>query len=245
MPYRQFIKTERFPTTWCGGCGLGIILRETAKVFEKLGFKKENTVVVSGIGCSGRAAGYFKLDSVHTTHGRAIPVAEGIKRGNKDLNVIVISGDGDLLGIGGNHLLHSARRGANITILCVDNEIYGMTGGQMAPTTKKGVKTLTSPYGDPYEPINVQGLLLLTKKHFYARTTVFHIEHLNKCIKEAIEWQGFSFVDIISDCITNDGRRRGYKNAYEMLISYRENYKINSIPKKRLEDNELGVISSN
>jgi 2-oxoglutarate ferredoxin oxidoreductase subunit beta len=91
----------------------------------------------------------------------------------------------------------------------------------------------------------VQGLLLLTKKHFYARTTVFHIEHLNKCIKEAIEWQGFSFVDIISDCITNDGRRRGYKNAYEMLISYRENYKINSIPKKRLEDNELGVISSN
>jgi len=232
---------EGFPTVWCPGCGIGLIFRETAKVFDELKFNKENATVVSGIGCSGRSAGYFNLDSAHTLHGRALPVAEGIKRANDKLNVVVFSGDGDLSGIGGNHLLHASRRDIDITVICVNNEIYGMTGGQMSPTTKKGVKTMTSPYGDPYEPVNIQGIITSNKRHFYARSSVFHLEHLNKCIKQAIEWKGFSFVEVISDCIENNGRRLGFKNAYEMLISYRNNFKINP-EAKVLDEFELGII---
>lgn len=243
MSYKDFLKLERFPTTWCPGCGIGLVIRAVAELFDELGFKKENTVVVSGIGCSGRAAGYFNLDTAHGLHGRAIPLAEGIKRANKNLNVIVISGDGDLAGIGGNHLLHSSRRNINLTLICINNETYGMTGGQLAPTTKKGTVTLTSPFGNEYEPMNLQGLITSNKQHFYARSTVYHIDHLKNCIKKALQHKGFSFVDVISDCITNFGKRQGFKNAYEMFMSYKQYYKINP-DAKILADNELGVITN-
>lgn len=231
-----------FPTVWCPGCGNGLIIREIAKVFDKLNFSKKDTVVVSGIGCAGRMAGYFELDSVHGLHGRALPLAEGIKLTNPGLNVIVASGDGDIGGIGGNHLLHTSRRDADLTVICVNNQTYGMTGGQLAPTTGKGMKTITTPEGSPYNPINFQGLLTSRKKHFYARTTVFHIEHLNKCIEEAIKWKGFAFVEVINTCITNYARRLGFKSGHELLLSYRDNYTINSDPKEKLADNELGIL---
>lgn len=243
MSYIELLKTERFPTTWCAGCGNGIIMINLAKVMEELKMDYKNTVVVSGIGCSGRTAGYFNMDSVHGLHGRAIPLAEGIKLANNKLNVVVVSGDGDLTGIGGNHLLHASRRDTDITVVCATNEIYGMTGGQMSPTTRLGATTMTSPYGNKTMPINLQGLITQNKRYFYARTTVFHINHLKKCIKEAIQWKGFSFVDIISDCPTNFGRRVGYKNAYQMLMDYKKNYQINDNT-KILKDSELGVIRS-
>ncbi|MFH1637832.1 MAG: thiamine pyrophosphate-dependent enzyme, partial [Candidatus Woesearchaeota archaeon] len=159
MSWIELIRQERMPTVWCPGCGLGILLTQVAKAFEELGLDYTNTAVVSGIGCTGRFAGYLNMDTVHSLHGRAIPLAEGIKRANENLNVFVISGDGDLTGIGGNHLLHASRRNVNITVICVDNGIYGMTGGQLAPTTEKGMATATSPYGSPYEPINLQGII--------------------------------------------------------------------------------------
>ncbi|MFH1638618.1 MAG: thiamine pyrophosphate-dependent enzyme, partial [Candidatus Woesearchaeota archaeon] len=130
----------------------------------------------------------------------------------------------------------------NITVICVDNGIYGMTGGQLAPTTEKGMATATSPYGSPYEPINLQGIITSNKKHFYARTTVFHIPHLVKCIKEASQWEGFSFVHVYSNCITQAGKYKGIKSAYEMLIKLRKDFRIKE--DGLLKDNELGIVKN-
>src|SRR3989338_8083290 len=217
MSYKDYIKWERMPSTWCPGCAIGTVFKQTTQVLGSLKIKDEELVVVSGIGCSGRSAGYFNVDSVHGTHGRAVAIAEGIKRANRKLNVIVFSGDGDLTGIGGNHLLHSSRRDINLTVICINNEIYCMTGGQMAPTTKQGIKTLTSPFGNTYAPVNIQGLITSNKRHFYARSSVYQLRNLQKSIKEAIQWDGFAFVDVISHCIENNGRRLGFKSAFEML----------------------------
>jgi 2-oxoglutarate ferredoxin oxidoreductase subunit beta len=138
MNYKEYIKWERLPSTWCPGCAIGTVFKQLAYTLEKMDVPREELVVVSGIGCSGRTAGYFNVDSVHSTHGRAIAVAEGIKLANPKLKVIVFSGDGDLVGIGGNHFLHAARRNTDLTVICINNAIYGMTGGQMAPTTPVG-----------------------------------------------------------------------------------------------------------
>lgn len=239
LTYLGYLKQDLLPTEWCPGCGNGIVLKLVCQSMEKLNLLRKGTVVVSGIGCSGRSAGFFNLDSVHTAHGRALPVAEGIKLANEKLDVIVISGDGDLLGIGGNHLLHASRRNTDIKVICIANAIYGMTGGQYSPTTERGSKTLTTPLGNTDMPIDIQALI---KAHncFYARSTTYHINHAMKCMVEAFQHKGLSFVEIKSQCITNDGRRRGFKNAYEMLMSYKDNYKINN-NSSRLKNNEIGI----
>ena len=240
MKFKDYLKLERFPSSWCPGCGIGSVVINTAKAFEELNLKNEETTVISGIGCTGRAAGYFNLDTIHGLHGRAIPIAEGVKLSKPEMNVLVISGDGDLIGIGGNHLIHACKRNTNITVICNNNNIYGMTGGQKSPTTQRGIKTLTSPQGNPEDSINVQGLIRANKR-FYARTTTFHLAHLKKCIKEAIEHEGFSFIEIISNCISNYGRRIGFKTSYDMLMDFKERYKIvNDV--KELKDNEIGII---
>lgn len=240
MKYQDYLKLERYPTSWCPGCGIGIIVNTAAQAFQELSLKKEETTVISGIGCSGRAAGYFNLDTIHGLHGRAIPLAEGVKLARPEMKVIVISGDGDLTGIGGNHLIHACRRNTNITVICVNNFIYGMTGGQKSPTTEKGIVTLTSPYGSTEDPINIQGLIMANKR-FYARTTTFHIQHMKNCIKEAISHEGFAFVDIISQCVENYGRRLGFKNAYEMLMNFKQKYKT-ATDTKELNENEIGIV---
>ncbi len=243
MSWKDIIKQERMPTLWCPGCGLGMLLTQVAKAFDEMGLNHTNTTAVSGIGCTGRFAGYLNMDTVHGLHGRAVPVAEGIKHSNPKLNVFVISGDGDLTGIGGNHLLHASRRDANITVICADNGIYGMTGGQLAPTTEKGMQTATSPYGSPYEPINIQGIITSNKKHFYARTTVYHIPHLLKCIKEAVAWEGFSFVHVYSHCITQAGKYRKIKSPYQMLMEFKTNFKEKA-GEGKLGDKELGIVKN-
>ncbi len=244
MHYKDYVKWVRMPSTWCGGCAIGIVFKQVTFTLADMGLPRKDLVVVSGIGCSGRAAGYFNVDSVHVTHGRAIPVAEGIKRGNPKLKVLVFSGDGDLMGIGGNHLIHAARRDIDLTVVCIDNEIYGMTGGQMAPTTRRGSKTLTSLYGSTYYPINIQGIITSNPRHFYARGSAFRINHLQKCIRQALEWEGFAFVDAVSYCIENYGRRLGFKSSHEMLDKIREGYKINPDPVERLQPNELGIVKN-
>jgi len=240
MSYQDYLRLDRYPTSWCPGCGIGTVMKTVAQAFEELGFKKDETTVISGIGCSGRAAGYFKMDTIHGLHGRALPLAEGVKLTRPEMNVVVISGDGDLAGIGGNHLLHACKRNNNITVICNNNFIYGMTGGQKSPTTGKGVITLTSPYGNSEEPINIQGIIRVNKR-FYARTTTFHLQHMKKCVKEALQHPGFAFVDIVSHCVENYGRRLGFKNAYDMLMSFKQNYKIVE-ESKELADNELGIV---
>lgn len=241
LTYLNYLKEDLLPTEWCAGCGNGIVLKLVCQAMEKQNLLKKGTVVVSGIGCSGRSAGFFNLDSVHTAHGRALPVAEGIKLANANLNVIVISGDGDLLGIGGNHLLHTSRRNTDITVVCIANAIYGMTGGQFSPTTELGSKTLTTPQGNVETPIDVQAIV---KAHscFYARSTTFHLKHALKCMVEAMQHKGMSFVEVKTQCITNDGRRRGFKDGYEMLQSYKAGYKIND-KTNRLKNSEIGITT--
>lgn len=226
------------PLGWCPGCGLHILFYATCEVLDEL--DKTNTIIVSGIGCTGRGAAYFNLDSVHGIHGRAIPLAVGIKRINPNLEVIVFSGDGDLLGIGGNHLIHAARRNEDITVICNDNEVFAMTGGQLSPTTRKGGITITTPEGSTIQPINTQGILLSNKKYFYARTSPIFKEHFKKCLKEALEYKGFSFIEVISPCIINYARKMG-KNAADMFKEIKEKYKIQG-ENRPLKDNELGIV---
>lgn len=240
VQFKRYLKLELLPTPWCGGCGNGIVLKTICQAFYELNYPLQGTVVVSGIGCAGRSAGFFNLDSVHTTHGRAIPVAEGIKYANEKLNVVVVSGDGDLMGIGGNHLLHAIRRNTNITVICYANEIYGMTGGQVSPITPRGCETLTTPGGNPDNPMDIQ-YLFKGNKSFFARTTAYHLNHMRKCIVAALQFNGFSFVEARTMCIVNYGRRLGYKNSSAMLNHYKEFYKINDNAEE-LASNEIGIL---
>jgi 2-oxoglutarate ferredoxin oxidoreductase subunit beta len=214
---------------------------QLATVMDNLSLDYTNSTIISGVGCTGRMAGYFNVDGVYTLHGRTLPVAEAVKLVNPDLQVIVVSGDGDLASIGGNHLLHAARRNPNLTVLCNNNQVYGLTGGQAGPTTPRDIKTVSTPGGAQYEPVNLQNLMKAGAKYFYARTTVYHQAHFRKCIKEAINWPGFAFIDIICHCIENNGRRLGFNSAYEMLQYYRKTY-------KRVDDTdslkpfEIGIV---
>jgi 2-oxoglutarate/2-oxoacid ferredoxin oxidoreductase subunit beta len=235
---------RRYPHTWCPGCGIGAVLKNVAIGLKELGYNHQNTVAVSGIGCSGRMSGYMNLDAVHTPHGRPLTAAETIKTVRPELNVIVLSGDGDLASIGGNHLLHTSRRNPHITVFCNDNEIYGLTGGQAGPTTPKGTKTITSPRGEPYLPLRLGRILTHRAPYFYARTTVFHLNHLKTCIREALLWKGFSFVDIISDCIELNGRRLGFKTAYQMFKWFDERFHIVEGERDHLAEDELGIAKA-
>ena len=242
--YKNLLKMHRYPHTWCPGCGIGAVMKNVAMVLSELGWNHENTGVVSGIGCSGRMASYMNFDAVHTPHGRALTAAETIKTVRPDLNVIVLSGDGDLASIGGNHLLHTSRRNADITIFCNDNEIYGLTGGQAGPTTPKGTKTITSPRGEPYSPLRLGRILTHQAPYFYARTSVYHLNHFRTCIREALQWKGFSFVDIISDCIELNGRRLGFKTAHQMFKWFDGRFHIVEGPRNHLAEDELGIAKA-
>lgn len=240
--FKDLLKLYRFPTGWCPGCGIGQIMIQLTTVMDELSLDYTNSAIVSGIGCTGRLASYINVDSVYTLHGRTLPVAEAVKTVNPDLNVIVVSGDGDLVSIGGNHLLHVARRNPNLTVLCNSNQVYGLTGGQAGPTTPQGTKTSSSPEGTAFAPVDLQNLFKSDISYFYARTTVFHQAHFRKCIKEAIAWPGFSFIDIACHCIENNGRRLGFNSAYEMLQHFRKTYKRAPEDAETLGPFEIGII---
>lgn len=218
---KELLQRRDINRIWCPGCGLYVIEKMIADAVTEYGWSKENTVVISGIGCSARIAEYFNLDSMHTTHGRAISVAEGIKTSNPKINVLVISGDGDLLSIGGNHLMHAARRNLNIKVFCNRNEIYGMTGGQLAPTTLQGEETKTSPTGSTVPPINIKPVITSNQKHFFARTSTIDIPHFKESIKQSLDWDGFSFVEIISPCVTDIERKIHTENMGEINKTFR------------------------
>jgi 2-oxoglutarate ferredoxin oxidoreductase subunit beta len=185
------------------------------------GIDLKKTVMVSGIGCSGRAAGYIKLDSYHTTHGRAIPFATGMKLANPELNVVVFSGDGDLFAIGGNHFIHAARRNVDLTVICVNNFNYGMTGGQAAATTPSLAKTTTTPMGNPESPFNLPLLAYAAGATYVARWTILHTRDLTKSVEEALLRRGFSFIEVLAPCPTGYGRRNREK-PLETLQIYRD-----------------------
>jgi len=242
MTYKERLKLDLFPTIWCPGCGIGTIMMQLAMTLDEMGLDERNTIIVTGIGCTGRMGGYLKHEAVYTLHGRTLPVAEAIKTVKPDMHVIVVAGDGDTASIGGNHLIHTIRRNAPVTVLCNNNEIYGLTGGQTGPTTPTGTKTLSSPGGNPNTPINLQGLVRSSPHALYAKTTVYHQLHMRNVIREAIEWPGFSFVDITSQCIENNGRRIGFASANEMLTFYRKTYKRAPKEATQLNAFEIGVV---
>ena len=242
LGYKDRLKLDLFPTIWCPGCGIGTIMMQLAMVLDEIGLDERNTVIVTGIGCTGRMGGYMKHESVYTLHGRTLPVAEAIKAVRPELNVIVVAGDGDTASIGGNHLIHAIRRNAPVTVLCNNNEIYGLTGGQTGPTTPTGTKTLSSPGGNPNTPINLQGLVRSSQHALYAKTTVYHQLHMRNVIREAIEHPGFSFVDITSQCIENNGRRIGFASANDMLTFYRKTYKRAPKDAEVLNAFEIGIL---
>lgn len=242
MTYKDRLKVDLFPTIWCPGCGIGTIMMQLAMTLDELGLDERNTIIVTGIGCTGRMGGYLKHEAVYTLHGRTLPVAEAIKTVRPEMNVIVVAGDGDTASIGGNHLVHSIRRNAPVTVLCNNNEIYGLTGGQTGPTTPTGTKTLSSPAGNPNTPINLQAIVRSSPHALYAKTTVYHQIHMRNAIREAIEWPGFSFVDITSQCIENNGRRIGFDSANDMLTFFRKTYKRAPKDADHLAPFEIGIV---
>ncbi len=242
MTYKDRLKLDLFPTIWCPGCGIGTIMMQLAMTLDEMRLDERNTIIVTGIGCTGRMGGYLRHEAVYTLHGRTLPVAEAIKTVRPELNVVVVAGDGDTASIGGNHLIHSIRRNAPVTVLCNNNEIYGLTGGQTGPTTPTGTKTLSSPGGNPNTPINLQGLVRSSPHALYAKTTVYHQQHMRNAIREAIEWPGFSFVDITSQCIENNGRRIGFASANDMLTFYRKTYKRAAKDAETLNAFEIGIV---
>lgn len=219
-PHDELLRTDRIPHIWCSGCGIGIVFGALMSAIKKSDIPLDDIAVVSGIGCTGRMAGYIALDSFHTTHGRAIPFATGLKLARPQGNVIVASGDGDLLAIGGNHFIHAARRNIDLTVVCVNNFNYGMTGGQLAPSTPFGAKTTTTPQGSPDEPFNFCSLAAACGAVYVARWTALHIRRVTTAIGEAMNKKGFSFVEILAPCPTAFGRRNKMRRALDLLNFY-------------------------
>lgn len=242
-PLDDLIRKDRIPHIWCPGCGIGTVFSSCLVAIKESGLDIKKYVIVSGIGCSGRAAGYVKLDSFHTTHGRAIPFATGLKLANPDLNVIVFSGDGDLFAIGGNHFIHAARRNIDITVICVNNFIYGMTGGQVAATTPFKAKSTTTPVGNPEDPFNLPLIACASGASYVARWTMLHARDLTNSITEAVKRKGFSFIEALSPCPVNYGRRNKEK-PFDTLKLYQEKtiIKNGADPAELDIDFEKGVV---
>jgi 2-oxoglutarate ferredoxin oxidoreductase subunit beta len=225
-PIAPYIRMDRMPHIWCPGCGIGTVVKCYATALEESGVDLNKTSIVSGIGCTGRAAGYMQLDGFHTTHGRAIPFATGLKLGRPELLVTVFSGDGDLAGIGGNHLIHAARRNMDLLVILVNNFIYGMTGGQNAPTTPLTARSSTMSFGNFEPPFNLSHLAASCGASYVARWTCLHIRRMTKSFKEAIVRKGFRFIEVVAPCPTLYERLNRLGTGLERLQFYHDNAEI-------------------
>jgi 2-oxoglutarate ferredoxin oxidoreductase subunit beta len=255
--YEKYIRYRTFPTPWCPGCGDGIVLKGIAMAFAELKIEPDDIVVVSGIGCSGRMPTFFNTNTLHVTHGRALTFATGIKLARPEKLVVVISGDGDALAIGGNHLIHAARRNIGIKMILVNNGIYGMTGGQVSPLTPQKFVTETTPYGNIEPKFMASELLIAARASFVARETVVRVLPLKNVIKKSFQHKGFSVVEVISNCHVNLGRKNKMKDpiamsrwiagrsvtktVYEKLQDRNHKYPVGILKedKERLEYSEL------
>ncbi|MBN1164573.1 MAG: 2-oxoacid:ferredoxin oxidoreductase subunit beta [Candidatus Krumholzibacteriota bacterium] len=221
--YLKYIREWNFPHIWCSGCGDGIVLKALIRAMDKLKVSRDEAVMVSGIGCSSRTPGYIDINTLHTTHGRALAFATGVKHAKPELKVIVVTGDGDCTAIGGNHFIHAARRNIDMTVLLYNNYIYGMTGGQCSPTTPKGYKASTAQYGNIEPPFNTSGLAIAAGASFVARTDVYHVQQCEKMISLALQRKGFSLVEILTPCPTAFGRRNRMSDPVVMMEWLRDN----------------------
>lgn len=237
-PFLKYLRKDRLPHIFCAGCGNGIVMNTFFKGMELANIDFENIVLVSGIGCSSRIPGYVKCDSLHTTHGRPIAFATGLKLGNPELDVVVFTGDGDAAAIGGNHLIHGARRNIDLTVICINNNIYGMTGGQISPTSPRGSYGSTAPYGAIETPFDLAELVKAAGASYVARWTTAHPLQLANSIRRGLENKGFSFIEVLSQCPTYFGRKNRMRSPVEMLKWMKEN-SINRRKALRMEPKEL------
>ena len=221
-PVERFLRTDRMPHIWCPGCGIGTTVNCFTRAIDECGLDLDQLAIVSGIGCTGRVAGYMNFDSFHTTHGRAIPFATGMKLADPSLKVVVYSGDGDLFAIGGNHFIHAARRNIDMTVICVNNLTYGMTGGQLTPTTPEEAIASTAPYGNFEQPFNLPYLAESCGAVYVARWTTYHVLQLKKAMREALTKKGFTFVEVISPCPTLYGRRNRLGDGLDEMKTYKQ-----------------------
>ena len=225
-PVEPFLRSDRMPHIWCSGCGIGTTVNCFARALVATGQDLNKVAIVSGIGCTGRVAGYVHLDSFHTTHGRAIPFATGLKLANPELQVVVYSGDGDLFAIGGNHFIHAARRNLDLKVICVNNLVYSMTGGQASPSTPFDATTTTSPYGC-YDPaFNFPFLAEAAGAVYVARWTTFHVTQLAKSMREMFAKKGFCFIEVISPCPTLYQRRNKMGEGLDAMKSYKAHSRV-------------------
>ncbi|HEB74411.1 MAG TPA: hypothetical protein ENJ03_04245 [Candidatus Desulfofervidus auxilii] len=231
-PLEVLTREERLPHILCTGCGIGTTMANLAEALmeEEAELDLDKVSIVSGIGCAGRAAGYFKLDGFHTTHGRPVAFATGLKLANPDLHVIVFSGDGDLAAIGGNHLIHAARRNIDIKVICINNFTYGMTGGQMGPTTPLGTWSSTSVYGNYEMPFNLPYLMEACGATYVARWTSAHAHYIKNSIREAMHRKGFCFIEVISACPVNWGRRNKLRTGKAMVKFFLDHTVVKTHP---------------
>jgi len=219
----KYLRPEHLPQLWCAGCGNGIIMRDVCQAIENLGLSRNDTIIVSGIGCSSRAATYMDFNTIHTTHGRAIAFATGIKLANPKLNVIVIAGDGDISAIGGNHLIHAARRNIGLTVVVMNNSVYGMTGGQYSPTSGQGTFGTTAPYGNLERAFDIASLAYGAGASYAARGSAYHVQQTITLIQEGIRHKGFSIIDVASTCPTYYGTKNKSGDAVDMLKWQKDN----------------------
>jgi 2-oxoglutarate ferredoxin oxidoreductase subunit beta len=220
----QYIRPRTFPTPFCPGCGHGILLGAILRAIDELQLDFQRMLFVSGIGCGGWIPSpHFDTDTLHVTHGRPVAFATGVKLFNPELNVVVVSGDGDLASIGGNHLIHAARRNVDMTVICANNWIYGMTGGQVTPTTPTGARTQTTPAGNTEPPFDLSRLVAAAGATYVARYSVWHVRPLIRSIKRALQHRGLAFVEVLSTCPTQYGRRNENPSPMGMLRALKDN----------------------
>jgi len=215
--YEKYLRLEKMPTLWCWGCGDGVILKAFVRAVEKLGLKQDDVVVVSGIGCSGRFSSYVDFNTVHTTHGRTVAYATGIKLANPDKHVICVAGDGDALAIGGNHTIHGCRRNIDMTLIIINNFIYGLTNSQTSPTTPTGMWTVSQKAGNIDPTFDTCDLAIASGASFVARETMLDPKKLEKMLVKAMEHKGFSMAEVLSNCHINLGRKNKMVSAMENL----------------------------
>ena len=244
MAVNDYIRERFFPHIWCPGCGHGIVLNGLLRAIESLGMSKNEIVMISGIGCSSRISGYVDFHTLHTIHGRALAFATGVKLSLPELNLIVPMGDGDALAIGGNHFIHAARRNIDLTAIVMNNRIYGMTGGQYSPLSGFGTLATTAPFTNIDHDFDTVELAIAAGASFVARTSTYHVQQMTKIIRQAILHEGFSVVEIMSQCPTYFGRKNKIGSAVDMMEYYKNN--TTSIGSKAKKENpdliERGVF---
>jgi len=229
--YDKYLRVDKMPTLWCWGCGDGVILKACIRAIDKMGWDMKDVCIVAGIGCSGRFSSYIDCNTVHTTHGRAIAYATGIKLANPDKHVIVVTGDGDGLAIGGNHTIHGCRRNIGLNHIVINNFIYGLTNSQTSPTTPKGMWTVTAQYGNVDPTFDAAKLAAAAGATFVGRESVLDPQKLEKLFVAGFKHEGYSFFDVFSNCHINLGRKNKMGAAVETLNWI----KGRILPKKKFE----------